>query len=516
MARSPVPQAAPGTPLTRLNEYQLNDGSVLRDEFQLAPRQAEFFENNARFILFGGARGGGKTGALAQKMKSVMLSWPGVEILTLRKDLSDLKRTTMKEFIKVTPKEFLDPKYGGQWHRGENWIRYPNGSINWFGEAKDWESYKGMNLAKIFIDEADEVEEAAITDLQGALRWTTGKGICDRAYCKALGEYAREHPTHPMYQTIMACNPSPGWLKHRFYVPWKEGHQRPDHSYVPATAFDNPWLPPSFIPDLMAHNTATWVQNFIHGDWSAFENMVWPRWNRAIHRWRGGPVSREMFSRIDGGIDYGGVTEHAHRTTAYLTGIIRPGLPFAGKAVTFWEYSEQGAASKEFFAQIRLQQRIWNVDGWDADSSQHRANELLTDQNIPVGNADRSKGAVKGGINIVHNMLKLGPDNLPEIFVADECPRLMSGIETYQNDPLTGMPKDNQEDDEVNAWRYNVMRVSRNRPATTVSDINVVTTVPGGQQTRASAIITSLKAQRTDRYRQILEAAERENAMRGA
>jgi len=462
------------------------------------------------------------TGGLAQKMKSVMLSWPGIEILVLRKDLSDLKRTTMREFINVTPKEFLDPKYGGQWHRGENWIRYPNGSIAWFGEAKDWESYKGMNLGKIFVDEADEVDEAAIIDLQGALRWTTGRGVCDRKYCANLGpEYAREHSTHPMYQTIMACNPSPGWLKQRFYTPWKEGHERPDHCYVPATAFDNPWLPPSFIPDLMANNTATWVQNFIHGDWSAFENMVWPRWNRAVHRWRGDTPNRAMFSRIDGGIDYGGITEHAHATAAHLSGIVADG-PYKGKTVTFWEYWERGAPSKEFFQAIAAAQRAWQVDGWDADSSQHRANQLLREGGtdgkafkVPVHDSDRSKGAVKGGINVVHNMMKLNPDGTPDIYVTDDCPRLMSEIETYQNDPLTGMPKENQEDDAVNAWRYNVMRVSRYRIQPSVGDISVKTTPIGRQEAKPSGIITAMRAQRTERFREILEKMERENA-RGA
>lgn len=482
------------------------DGSVAEgvDRFGAWPKQIEFMSAKDKFVCFGGARGPGKTVSMAQLIKNKMLYWDGIPVLVLRKDLQDLKRTTMAEFIKATPRAFLEKRFGGQWNKAENWVRYPNGSIAHFGELKDWESYKSMTLGAIFIDEANEVEEDAFINLEPTLRWTTGKGVCQLTECAALGEeWVREHPVHPRYQIFMATNPAPGWIKTRFWEPWKAGRERPRHRFIAATAFDNPSLPPDFIPSLLENHSFTWVQNYIYGDWSSFENMVWERFNRGVHLWRG-PVPYESFVRVEGGIDYGGTTKDAHRTAAYLTGILPD-----GRAVTFWEYSEQGAASADFFAKINLATSQYRVVGWDADSSQHRANELLRNAGVPVHDAPGYKGAVRDGLNQVDRLLTIDATKRPGIYIVEEnCPRLVGGIETYQLDPETGEPKKNQDDDEVNAWRYNVMRITRNRTVLPDRPYRPVTN-PSGVDPKASSIINRIKAERRERIRQSLEAIER-------
>lgn len=420
------------------------------------PKQVQFHEATERFIVYGGARGPGKTRALVEDGLATMVRWPGIPIWFLRKDLKDLKATTEVEWQKICPPELYDPRYGGQYHKGERWYEFPNGSIARFGELKDWESYKSATVGRFYIDELNEIEEDALTNLAPALRWTTEKGICKRPECAALGEeFAREHPEHPRYQIKCATNPAPGWVKTRFWEPWRNGHERPNHKFISATAYDNPSLPPNFIPDLLQTNTATWVQNYVHGDWSAFENMVWPHINRPTHMWRG-PIPFDQFVEIIGGIDYGGTTTEAHRTCAYLTGRTR-----SGRRITFWEYSKQGAAAEDFFTTITVKQREFHPLRWEADASQPRANELLRGNGIPVFDAPRYKGAVKDGVNEVYRQTQLGPTGEPGLWIAETCPRLWSGIETYQLDPETGEPAKNQDDDEVNAWRYNIMAAVR-------------------------------------------------------
>lgn len=479
------------------------DGTTIVHRYDAWPKQMQFHATQKRYVLFGGARGPGKTVALEEHILRAMLRWPGIPIVVIRKDLKDLKNTFDRVWRERVPKEFFDPKWGGQHHKGENWYRFFNGSTLILGEGKDWESYKSMTLGMFVIEEANEVDEELFLNVDPALRWTTGKGICKRADCAALGEeYAREHSEHPFYQIVMASNPSPGWLKTRFWEPWKVGKERPNHAFVPATAFDNPSLPPDFIPNLLQNNTATWVQNYIYGDWAAFENMVWPTFNRGLHSWRG-PLPE--FVRVTGGIDYGGTTQEAHRTAAYLTGETKRGL-----LVTFWEYSQQGAASKDFFAMITLKTREHRVDTWWADSSQMRANELLRDRNINVQDAARYKGSVKEGINMVHRELQPDATGLPRLFVSTEaCPRLVSGIETYQLDPLTGEPVKGQEDDEVNAWRYNIMGATETRSVLPALDIRVVN--PAGEVTKpkTSRMMTTVKEQKRARLKETLERLER-------
>lgn len=480
------------------------DGKAVEHVYNIWPKQAQFHRTRKRYVCYGGARGPGKTVSLVEHVLAAMLKWPGIPILFLRKDLKDFKLTTLREIIARWPKELYDPKYGGQWNKGECWFRFPNGSQCWYGELKDWESYKSATMGMIAIDELNEVEEEAYINLGPTLRWTTGQGVCDFKECAALGaEFARAHPTHPFYQIVGATNPAPGWVKQRFWEPWKSGHERPNHAFISATAFDNPSLPPNFIPDLLENHSATWVQNYVYGDWSAFENMVWERWNRGVHQWRG-PVPYGEFVSVEGGIDYGGVSQDAHRTCAYLTGR----LP-TGQYLTFWEYSKQGGAASDFFAQIRLATTQYRVVGWDADSSQHRANELLREAGVPVYDAPGYKGAVKDGINQVDRMLSVHIDKRPGIYVAETCPRLMAGIETYQLDPDTLLPKANQEDDEVNAWRYNVMRISKNRAVLGDRAIEVTGNSVSSRERKVSGILTRIKADRSARLKRFIAETEK-------
>lgn len=495
---------------TFANTVQLG-GASFTYEYSLWPRQVEFLTTRQRFVCFGGARGPGKTAGLVRHIDNTMVKYPGIPILICRKDLKDLKRSFEPEWRKWIDPRMYSPKFGGQYHKSERWYRYPNGSVLMLGELKDWESYKSMTLGRIYLEEANEIEEEAVINLEPTLRWTTGKGDCDFAECRALPEY-RPHAVHPFYQMVMATNPSPGWIKNRFWQPWHDekngvGRQLEGHAFIPATAFDNPSLPPDFIPNLMRHNNATWVRNYIYGDWSAFENMVWPTFNRGVNCWKD-PLPLDQVLRIEGGIDYGGTTLEAHRTAAYLTAELR-----GGRFVTFWEYSQQGAASKDFFATLKVQQQRFKVNRWHADSSQHRANELARGQGLPVFDADRNKGAVKDGINQVHRMLSA--DNArraPELYVVESaCPRLLSGIETYKLDPLTGEPEKNQEDDEVNAWRYNLMGITGGRAARSDWDQKRVP-VGGSAPAKASKHLTNLRDERRERLRAWMAAAEAEEA----
>lgn len=475
------------------------DGKVVVHEYGMWPKQKLFHLSRKRYVCFGGARGPGKTVAIVEDAIRTMLRWPGIPILILRKDLKDLKRTTLREFLLRCPKEFYDPRYGGQYNKSESWVRFFNGSIAYFGELKDWESYKSMTVGKIYIDEANEIEEEAFVNLDPTLRWTTGKGECRYEECKKLGEeFARPHSEHPVYQIKMATNPAPGWIKQRFWDPWKMKNERPEHEFIPATAFDNPSLPPDFIPRLMEQHTATWVLNYVHGDWSSFENMVWERFNRGLHLWRG-PLPE--FTRVEGGIDYGGTTKDSHRTCAYLTGVTREGY-----YVTFWEYSKQGGASRDFFATLSAVTRQFRVQRWEADASQHRANELLRDAGVPVYDADRYAGAVRDGINLVDRLLTPDPNTKrPQLFIVEEaCPRLVSGIETYRLDPETGEPEKNQEDDEVNAWRYNITGITRAKPI--LEDWEPKVLVPAGAPPvkGPSSMLRNIREERRTRLRTYL------------
>ena len=478
-------------------EIELN-GETFTHRYGMWPKQEAFHSTRARYIVFGGARGPGKSYSLSQHIFRQAIRWPGIPILLLRRDLKDLKATTLKEFEKVVPQQMYDPKYGGQHHKGENWYRFPNGSLIQCGELKDWESYKSATVGLIGIDELNEVEEEAYENLDPTLRWTTGEGICDYQECRELGEeFEREHAVHPFYQIVACTNPAPGWVKTRFWEPWKNGQERKQHRFIAATSFDNPSLPPDFIPRLLENHTHSWVQNYIHGDWSSFENMVWPSFNRGLNVWKG-PTPFEHFTRIEGGIDYGGTTDDAHRTAAFLTGFTK-----AGQMVTFWEYSKQGGASTNFFEELAAASKRYRVSRWWADSSQHRANQMLRRSGINVQDAPRYKGAVKDGVNLVNRLIRPNEAGRPSLFVTEDCQRLLSGIESYQLDPQTGEPAKNQEDDEVNAWRYNIMGITKGGPV--ISEVEYTAKQSQSERSKSSGMMNLFREERRERLRKALE-----------
>ncbi len=255
---------------------EMPDGAEVRHRWW--PYEKQFAAHGARKrnVLFGGAVGPGKSTWGVEHVLATLLRWPGAPALICRRDLKDVKTSTEIEWQKRVNKELYDPRYGGAYNKTERWYRLFNGSICYFGDMKDWESYKSGAYAIVFFDELTEIDEEAFDNMGSRLRWLPADGpACTRRECAILGErFAGEHPGHPFYQRIAASNPAPGWVKQRFVDPWTEKRQLPNYEFIPATTFDNPSLPADYIVSLLEDHTPEWVRNYVLGDWSAFEGMI--------------------------------------------------------------------------------------------------------------------------------------------------------------------------------------------------------------------------------------------------
>jgi len=63
-------------------------------------RQKQFFDSRARFIAYGGARGGGKSWALRRKLIALCLRYPGIHCLLVRRSYSELKANHLYPFLR--------------------------------------------------------------------------------------------------------------------------------------------------------------------------------------------------------------------------------------------------------------------------------------------------------------------------------------------------------------------------------------------------------------------------------
>jgi hypothetical protein len=197
------------------------------------------------------------------------------------------------------------------------------------------------------------------------------------------------------------------------------------------------------------------------------------------------------YTRITGGIDYGGLGDIAHTTAAYLTMEILPDL-----FITFWEYSKRGLASQDFFEELVDQHGRWKPEVWLASAEQNRANQLLRKSGLPVHDAPRYQGARDDGISIIKRLLSVemrsDGTQRPGLYVTEDCPKLINAIEVYQGE--------RKDDDEIDAFRYGIYAASKGRLKATRSEVSVKR--PAGdmlRRSKTSRMMTGIRNERRAR-----------------
>jgi hypothetical protein len=120
-------------------------------EYEAFPRQRLFHESRAKYRLFGGAAGPGKTKALLMEAIGQAHDYPGSNTLLLRRTFPELEGSLLQYFRRDIPrqayKSFSESKHQVEWN---------NGSITRFGycaNESDVYQYQGGEYVFIGIDE---------------------------------------------------------------------------------------------------------------------------------------------------------------------------------------------------------------------------------------------------------------------------------------------------------------------------------------------------------------------------
>ena len=220
--------------------------------FKIPPhaQQIKFMNAAEREQLFGGAKRGGKSVALCQKIIALSMAFPGNRGLLCRQNLTDLKDSTLVTFFQVCP-----PGLIARHHLGDRMITFTNGSYFIYrgvGDEDELEKVKGIDLGWLAIDEPSEIEESTYLMLIAQFNWRLPDG------------------TRPAYMAMLACNPEPGWVKKRFV-----DVEIKDRIFIPSLAKDNPGLPDDYIPWLRSNFPEDWVKKYVEGSWEISEGMVY-------------------------------------------------------------------------------------------------------------------------------------------------------------------------------------------------------------------------------------------------
>ncbi len=207
-------------------------------------QQVKAHTASERFVLYGGAVGGGKSVWLCNEGLQLSLDSPGNVGYMCRYELSSFMRTTM-----LTLEKYLPDAVIAQHHQTENYIRLVNGSLIFYGglgdDRKAIERLKSMELGWFAIDQAEETSESHFFMLASRLR------------VKA---------PNIRYKALLTANPAPGWVKHRFIEQKLE-----DHIFIPSLPRDNPFLPEDYESNLRKLYPDELVKQLLEGDWDALE-----------------------------------------------------------------------------------------------------------------------------------------------------------------------------------------------------------------------------------------------------
>lgn len=235
------------------------------------PRQREFLQKvldpkGPQFVAYYGGFGSGKTVVLCTAILTQAVMYGG-EYLIGRHFMPELRRTTMKAFLDMCPKELiLEVRVAD----AEVHLRSQNGkAIVYFLGLEEPGKIDSMNLSGFAIDEASQTTEEAFLRLQGRLRNTKGfrKGLLvgnpkgkDHVYRYFVSKTAVQANE---LQTVEQA--------------------RADYHMIVAPTRENKHLDPMYVQRMLSTYSPERIKRDVDGSFDSFEGMIYNEFDRTIH-----------------------------------------------------------------------------------------------------------------------------------------------------------------------------------------------------------------------------------------
>ena len=214
-------------------------------------KQALAHSDPARYVLYGGSLGGGKSVWLCAEAIQLSLDYEGNRGYLCRHESITFKKTTL-----LTLQQFLPMDAVSNHNKADQFYEFINGSRIYYGGLKPSQSQKmvdrikSMDLGWFGIDEASETQEDFFLMLCSRLRIRAGSRI--------------------RYRGCLTSNPEDGWVKRRFI-----DSPTADCSFIPSLAVDNPFLPKDYVERLeeMYGSRPDWIARYLEGSWDVPSGM---------------------------------------------------------------------------------------------------------------------------------------------------------------------------------------------------------------------------------------------------
>ena len=226
-------------------------------------KQDRFLRDRHRHVAFGGARGGGKSWAVRAKLILMATSYKGIKQMVIRRTYPELQANHIRPLKALlgVGRPGCPIKYSNQ----DKLMTFPNGSTIQFGYCAtdaDTERYQGAEVDILYIDEATQLTEQQIKDLNACVRGTS--------------DFPR--------RTYYTCNPGGkghGYIKRLFISKqYTENEYPEDYSFIQSLVYDNNVLmdkDPEYVRALEALPEAK-RKAWLEGDWDSFIGQVFNEW----------------------------------------------------------------------------------------------------------------------------------------------------------------------------------------------------------------------------------------------
>ena len=367
------------------------------------PKQRMFFESTAKYTAYGGARGGGKSWAMRIKLILLALNYAGIQILLLRRTLTELRENHLLPMQKLL--EGI-----AHYSASEKEFRFKNGSrikLGYCDSESDVLQYQGQAYEVIGMEEATHFTEFQFLALTES----------NRASGNMKTRFAPR-----MYFT---CNPGGvghEWVKRRFIDRSFRGSEKPeDYLFIKSLVFDNRYIMennPEYVQTLM-NLPESRRKAMLYGDWNAFEGAFFPEFDPGKHVVAppGIPEGSIRFRALDYGLD--------------MTACLWCFVTADGSVTVYRELYESGLLLSEAAKKIvaltakgeNVRYTVASPDLWNRRQESGRSGfELMTASGLKQ--LIKADDARIPGWRVVREYLK-GGEHSPGLYISRECANLI-------------------------------------------------------------------------------------------
>ena len=236
--------------------------------------QRDFLDAEEFEVVYGGARGGGKTDAALGDFARHASDWgAAAQGLLVRRTRTSLEPTIQRA------RQIFGPE-GGVWSQSRSCFDWPTGARLYFRHLDndaDADLYQGHAYSRVYVEELTQFPSPApVNKLKATIRSAAGAACGFRATC---------NPGGAGHTWVKARYIDPGEKQvtvETFVNPFDGSQIELGRMFIAARLTDNPALlaqDPTYVARLGQSGSETLVRAWLEGDWTAVEGAFFDGWS---------------------------------------------------------------------------------------------------------------------------------------------------------------------------------------------------------------------------------------------